>query len=491
MSMNKMRMMRTAFRRRPYTTTTTQRCFSTFPVINPSTGTEFASAPDMGAPETHEAIQRASEAQAWGRQSLAKERAAILRRMYDITMERQNELGEVLARESGKPITEAKGEIAYGASFLEWFAEEAKRNYGDIIPHGAHGRRLLTIQQPVGVCGLITPWNFPNAMITRKLAPALAAGCASVVKAPAETPMSALELAKIAQEAGVPEGVFNVITCSHENTAAVGDALCENRSVRKLSFTGSTRVGMHLLRQCAATVKKTSMELGGNAPFIVFEDADIEEAVKGCIASKFRNTGQTCVCANRIFVHSSLYEKFQERLYEEVSKLVVGNALDPTTQLGPLIHQNALEKVSRIVDESVSQGARVVLGGQKDTSNGGYFYKPTILANVAPTMPCCEEEIFGPVAPLVKFSSTEEVIEMANNVEVGLAGYFYTQDLSKAWHVAEALEVGMVGVNEGIISAAAAPFGGVKYSGMGREGGHEGLQEYLETKYICMGGLQG
>jgi succinate-semialdehyde dehydrogenase/glutarate-semialdehyde dehydrogenase len=388
-----------------------------------------------------------------------------------------------MTMEQGKPLAESAGEIAYGASFLQWFAEEARRVYGDVIPSNRRGQRLVVIKQPVGVVAAITPWNFPNAMITRKAAAALAAGCTMVVKPAPETPFSALALAELAQRAGVPAGVFNVIT---GDAAVIGPELTSNPAVRKLSFTGSTEVGRKLLAQCASTVKKTSMELGGNAPFVIFADADLEKAVQGVIVSKFRNGGQTCVCANRIFVEHAIYDSFTEKLRLAVAALRVGNGLEKETAIGPLINREALAKVETHVADALAHGAEVVCGGARHAL-GGTFYEPTILVNVSPDALLMKEETFGPVAPLIRFFSEEDVIRMSNDTEFGLACYFYTRDLNRAWRVAEALEYGMVGINEGLISTEVAPFGGIKQSGLGREGSKYGIEEYLEIKYLCFG----
>ena len=462
------------------------RSGKTFNVYNPADGSLVGEAPDMDGEDTAAAIEAAETAFSEWSKTTARVRSKLLRKWFDLQRKNRDGLAELLTREQGKPVAEAKGEILYGSSFVEWFAEEARRVYGDVIPATAGDTRIITLKQPVGVVAAITPWNFPNAMITRKIAPALAAGCTVVIKPAEDTPLSALALAALAEEAGFPPGVINVVTTS--NPAPVGSVLCSDPRVRKLSFTGSTEVGKLLIRQCADTVKKISMELGGNAPFIVFEDADIDQAVKGAIAAKYRNTGQTCICANRLFVQEGVYEEFSEKFAHAVQEQQVGQGLESGVSIGPLINQEALEKVERLVGDATNNGAKVLTGG-KQHSLGGTFYEPTVLTGVNPDMDIHKEEIFGPVAPVYSFKTEEEAIEMANNTRYGLAAYFYGRDYARIWRVAEALEFGMVGVNTGLISSAEAPFGGVKESGFGREGSKYGMDEYLEIKYICLGGL--
>jgi len=457
-----------------------------FPVTDPATGATLAEVPDMGAAETRRAIEAAEAAWPAWRTLTAKERATILRRWFDLQLVHQEALAQLMTAEQGKPLAEARGEVVYGASFVEWFAEEAKRVYGDTIPAHANDRRIVVIKQPVGVVAAITPWNFPIAMITRKCAPALAAGCPVVIKPAALTPLSALALAALAEEAGFPPGVLNVITS--KRASEVGDELTSNPAVRKLSFTGSTEVGKLLMRQCAGTVKKVSLELGGNAPFIVFDDADLDAAVVGAMASKYRNAGQTCVCANRILVQDGVYEAFAMKLAAAVASLHVGPGTEEGVSQGPLINAAAVAKVEEHIADAVSNGARVVCGGSRHAL-GGTFFEPTILADVTTSMMVAREETFGPVAPLFRFHDEAEVIAMANATEFGLAAYFYSRDIGRCWRVAEALEYGMVGINEGIISTELAPFGGVKESGLGREGSKYGLDEFVEVKYLCMGGL--
>ncbi len=466
--------------------TTAAQTAQTFPVINPVDGGHIADVPDMGEAETRRAIEAARVAlPAWSAKT-AKERAVILRRWHDLIMAHQEELGHLLTLEQGKPLSEAKGEIAYGASFIEWFAEEGKRLYGDIIPSHGADKRILVLKQPIGVVAAITPWNFPNAMITRKVGPALAAGCTVVVKPAEDTPLSALALAVLAEQAGLPAGALNMVTT--RDAALVAKVLTEHPAVRKLSFTGSTRVGKLLMKQCADTVKKVSLELGGNAPFIVFEDADLDAAVAGAMMSKYRNAGQTCVCANRILVQSSVMAAFAEKLKTAVEGLSVGDGRAPGITIGPLINPAAVAKVQGLVEDALAKGAAVVTGGAAHDL-GGNFYQPTILANVTPDMTIAREEIFGPVAPLYAFDSEEEAIRMANDTPYGLAAYFYARDMGRIWRVSEALEYGIVGINEGIISTEVAPFGGVKESGIGREGSKYGIDDYVEIKYLCMGGL--
>jgi succinate-semialdehyde dehydrogenase / glutarate-semialdehyde dehydrogenase len=457
----------------------------TVAVHDPATGEVVGTVPSLGVEETRRAIQAAEAALPAWRAKTAKERSAVLRRWFELTMAAQDDLAYLMTREQGKPLAESKGEVAYGASFLEWFAEEAKRVYGDVIPQTVGTRRVLVLKQPVGVCAAITPWNFPNAMITRKVGPALAAGCTIVVKPASATPFSALAMAELAERAGVPKGVFNVVTGS---ASVIGTELCTNKTVRKVSFTGSTAVGKILLKQCADTVKRVSMELGGHAPFIVFDDADLDRAVEGAIACKFRNAGQTCVCTNRIYVQAGVFDAFAERYAAATAKLKVGAGLESGTTVGPLIDEAAVEKVEEHVEDAVAKGAKVVAGGRRH-ARGGLFYEPTVLAGCDASMKIAHEETFGPVAPLFRFETEEEVVRLANDSDVGLAGYFYARDLARVFRVAEALEVGLVGVNDGVISIAEAPFGGVKESGMGREGSRYGIDEYLELKYVSLGGI--
>jgi succinate-semialdehyde dehydrogenase/glutarate-semialdehyde dehydrogenase len=454
-------------------------------VTNPADGKALGTVPRMGAAETRRAIAAADAAWAPWRSRTAKERSNLLRKWFELMMANQDDLAAIMTAEQGKPLAEARGEVAYGASFIEWFAEEAKRIYGDTIPAPATDRRIVAIKQPVGVVGAITPWNFPNAMITRKVGPALAAGCTVVVKPASQTPFSALALAELALRAGIPKGVVNVVTGS---AAQIGGELTANPTVRKLSFTGSTEIGRELMAQCAPTIKKLSLELGGNAPFIVFDDADLDAAVKGAIASKYRNTGQTCVCVNRVLVQASVYDAFADKLVAAVSKLKVADGFTEGAQQGPLIDRAALEKVEAHVADATAKGARVLLGGKRHAL-GGSFYEPTVLADVTPAMAVAREETFGPVAPLFRFKDEAEAIRMANDTEFGLASYFYARDVGRIVRVAEALEYGMVGINEGLISNEVAPFGGVKQSGLGREGSKYGIDEYLEIKYLCVGGV--
>lgn len=457
-----------------------------FAVRNPATGETIGTVPDMGAGETQAAIEAAHAAQKPWAALTAKERAAVLRRWYDLVVAHADDLAAILTAEMGKPLAEAKGEIAYGASFIEWFAEEAKRIYGDVIPGHQADKRLLVVKQPVGVVGAITPWNFPHAMITRKVAPALAVGCAVVVKPAEATPFSALALAELAHWAGLPKGLLNVVTGL--DAAAIGEELCGNPKVAKITFTGSTEVGRILMRQCAGQIKKLSLELGGNAPFIVFDDADLDAAVEGALASKYRNAGQTCVCANRLYVQAGVYDAFAAKLAEKVRALKVGDGFEPGVQQGPLIDPAAVAKVEAHVADAVAKGARIVLGGRRH-ARGGTFFEPTILAEVTKEMQVVREETFGPVAPLIRFADEADVIAQANDTEFGLAAYFYARDMGRIWRVAEALEVGIVGINTGIISTEVAPFGGVKQSGLGREGSKYGVEDFLEIKYLCMGGV--
>ncbi|WP_269390187.1 NAD-dependent succinate-semialdehyde dehydrogenase [Hoeflea alexandrii] len=458
----------------------------TFNVLNPSTGELITALPDLGVEETKTAIDAAYVAQKDWAKKTGKERAAVLRKLYDLMVANADDLGAILTAEMGKPLAEAKGEILYGASFIEWFAEEAKRVYGDVIPGHQPDKRIVVIKQPVGVVASITPWNFPNAMIARKLGPALAVGCAFVAKPAAETPLSALAMAKLAEDAGLPKGLLSVITS--KSSSAIGQEFCSNDKVRKITFTGSTEVGRILMRQSADQIKKTSMELGGNAPFIVFDDADLDAAVEGAMISKYRNNGQTCVCANRIYVQSGVYDAFAEKLAVAVSKMKIGDGFEEGVTTGPLISEDAVTKVVEHIEDAKSKGAKVLTGGTRHNL-GGTFFQPTILTGVTREMQVAGDETFGPVAPLFKFDTVEDVIEQANDTIFGLASYFYANDLTKVWRVAEALEYGMVGVNTGLISTEVAPFGGVKQSGQGREGSKYGCDDYLEIKYICMGGI--
>ncbi len=457
----------------------------TFAVTNPATGKLIADVARCGAAETNAAIDAADTAMRAWRRTTVKERAAILRRWFDLMMEAQDDLARILTAEQGKPLAEAKGEIAYGASYIEWFSEEAKRVYGDVIPAPGSDKRVVVIKQPVGVVACITPWNFPNAMLTRKIAPALAAGCTVVCKPANATPLSAFAFAVLAERAGVPAGVINIVA---GKTAEIGEAMTSSEIVRKLTFTGSTPVGKKLMAACSQTVKRTSMELGGNAPFIVFDDADLDAAVAGATISKFRNAGQTCVCSNRILVQDSIYDEFAERLQAAASNFTLGNGMDDGVTIGPLITEGAANDVIDFIDDAVAKGANVAVGGGR-SSLGGSYVEPTVLTDVSPDMRVFREEIFGPVAPLFKFSTEEEAVAMANDTEFGLACYFYSRDVGRIWRVSESLEYGIVGINEGIISNEMAPFGGVKESGQGREGSKYGMDDYLEIKYICMGGL--
>ena len=454
-------------------------------VTDPATGARLGTVPNMGAAETRRAIEAAERAWPAWRARTAKERAVILRKWFDLMMASQDDLAQILTAEQGKPLAEARGEIAYGASFIEWFAEEGKRAYGDMIPAPWADKRILVMKQPIGVAAMITPWNFPNAMITRKAGPALAAGCPVVLKPASQTPYSALAMAELAERAGIPKGVLNVIT---GDSRAIGGELCANPAVRKLSFTGSTETGRILMRQCADTIKKLSLELGGNAPFIVFDDADIDAAVEGAIASKYRNAGQTCVCANRIYVQEGVYDSFAAKLTDKVRAFKVGPGTEPGVVIGPLIDEQGLKKVEQHVADALSKGAKIRVGG-KPHERGGLFFQPTVLANVTPDMLVSHEETFGPVAPLIGFKTEADAIRLANDSEFGLAGYFYSRDIGRIFRVAEQMETGIIGVNAGIISTEVAPFGGVKQSGLGREGAKYGLEEYLEVKYVLLGGL--
>ncbi len=456
-----------------------------FPVDNPATGEILGTVPDMGTAETRRAIEAAEKAWPAWRAKTAKERAVILRKWFELMMANQDDLGVILTAEQGKPLAEAKGEIAYGASFIEWFAEEGKRTYGDVIPQHQADKRILVIKQPIGVSAMITPWNFPNAMITRKAGPALAAGCTVVLKPTEQTPFSALAMAELAERAGIPKGVLNIIT---GDAPTIGKELCSNPKVRKLSFTGSTEVGRILMKQSADTIKKLSLELGGNAPFIVFDDADLDAAVEGAIASKYRNAGQTCVCANRIYVQDGVYEAFAAKLAEKVKGFKVGAGNETGVVIGPLIDEQGMKKVEEHVADALGKGAKVVLGGKRH-ERGGRFFQPTVITGVTAEMRVSVEETFGPVAPLYRFKSEDEVIKLANNTEFGLSGYFYSRDIGRIFRVAEQMETGMVCVNSGILSTEVAPFGGVKQSGLGREGSKYGIEEYLETKYLLIAGI--
>ncbi|MCK2096095.1 NADP-dependent succinate-semialdehyde dehydrogenase [Thauera aromatica] len=458
-----------------------------FEVTDPADGSVLAHVPDMGAAETRRAIDAAAAALPAWRARTAKERAAVLRKWFELILENQDDLAVLMTAEQGKPLAEARGEVAYGAAFIEWFAEEGKRIYGDVIPSHGADKRIVVLKEPIGVVAAITPWNFPIAMITRKAGPALAAGCTMVIKPAEDTPLCALALAALAERAGLPKGVLNIVTT--RRAAEVGGELSANPTVRKLSFTGSTEVGKLLMRQCAGTVKKVSLELGGNAPFIVFDDADLDAAVAGAMASKYRNAGQTCVCANRLLVQDGIYDAFAAKLAEAVARLEVGPGLSGEVQQGPLINEDAVVKVETLVADAVGKGARVLCGGRRHAL-GGTFYEPTILTGVTAQMRVAREEIFGPVAPLFRFHTEAEAITLANATEFGLAAYFYAQDIARVWRVAEGLEYGIVGINEGIISTEVAPFGGVKESGIGREGSKYGIEDYVEMKYLCLGGIR-
>ena len=457
----------------------------TLDVCNPATEQRIATIPNIGAAQTQQAIAAAERALPAWKARTADERCRILRRWYELMLQHQEDLALLMTSEQGKPLAEARGEIAYAASYIEWFAEEGRRVYGEMIPSPWADKRILVSREPVGVCAAITPWNFPAAMITRKVAPALAVGCTIIVKPATQTPLSALAMAELAIRAGVPAGVFSVIT---GDARPIGSALTSSPVVRKLTFTGSTEVGRVLAAQCAPTLKRMSLELGGNAPFIVFDDADLDQAVIGAMASKYRNTGQTCVCTNRILVQAGVYDAFAAKLATAVAALKVGNGLDAGVDQGPLIDASALAKVEELVADATASGAHVLAGGQRHAL-GGTFYQPTVLTNVTPAMRIAREEVFGPVAPLFRFETEAEAIQMANDTEFGLAAYFYSRDAGRLWRVSGALEYGMVGINSGIISTAVAPFGGVKQSGMGREGSHHGLEEYVDTKYLCVGGI--
>ena len=459
----------------------------TIAVTNPADGSHVGQVPSLSAEETRTVIAAAERAFDNWRRLTAKERSAVLMKWYELIMAHQEDLATILTTEQGKPLAEARGEIAYAASFVQWFAEEAKRIYGDTIPAASSDQRIMVVRQPIGVCAAVTPWNFPAAMITRKAAPALAAGCTMVVKPASQTPLTALALAELADRAGIPAGVINVITGS---AGVVGNVLTGSPVVRKLSFTGSTEVGRQLMAECADSIKKVSLELGGNAPFIVFDDADLEKAVEGAMISKYRNSGQTCVCANRIFVQDGVYDAFSRRLVDAVENLKVGSGLEPNVQQGPLIDKAAMEKVARHIQDAISNGAELLTGG-KPHSLGGTFFQPTVLAGVTADMSVAVDETFGPVAPLIRFDDEADVIRMANDTPYGLAAYFYARDMGRIFRVAEALEYGMVGINTGLISTEVAPFGGVKQSGIGREGSRYGIDEYVEMKYLCLAGIDG
>ena len=457
-----------------------------FDVNDPATGLKLADVANLGSAEAETAIAAADKAWPAWRAKTAKERHAVLMKWYSLIMANADDLARILTAEQGKPLAEARGEVVYGASFIEWFAEEARRVCGETIPTTDNGKRYLVLKQPVGVCAAITPWNFPIAMITRKVAPALAAGCPVVIKPAEQTPLSALALAELAQRAGMPAGVLNVVTADGANSVLVGKALCESDTVRHLSFTGSTEVGRILMRQCAPTIKKLSLELGGNAPFIVFDDADIDSAVEGALVSKYRNAGQTCVCANRFYVQEGVYDTFIARLAEKARSIKVGNGFEPGISQGPMIDGNAIAKVEAHISDALAKGARVVVGGARIDDR---FFTPTVLADVSSEMLCTQEETFGPLAPVMKFKTEAEAVALANATEFGLASYFYSRDVGRIFRVGEALEYGMVGINTGLISTAEVPFGGVKQSGLGREGSHQGIEDYVEVKYLCLGDI--
>ena len=457
-----------------------------FDINDPATGLKLAAVPNLGTPETLDAIAAADKAWPAWRAKTAKERHAVLMKWFSLIMANADDLARILTAEQGKPLAEARGEVVYGASFIEWFAEEAKRVYGETIPTTDNGKRYIILKQPVGVCAAITPWNFPIAMITRKVAPALAAGCPVVIKPAEQTPLSALALPELAQRAGMPAGVLNVVTADGAHSVLVGKALCESDAVRHLSFTGSTEVGRILMRQCAPTVKKLSLELGGNAPFIVFDDADIDSAVEGAMVSKYRNAGQTCVCANRFYVQEGVYDTFIARLAEKARGIKVGNGFEPGINQGPMIDGNAVAKVEAHIADALDKGARVVVGGARIDDR---FFTPTVIADVTSEMLCTKEETFGPLAPVMKFKTEAEAVALANATEFGLASYFYSRDVGRIFRVGEALEYGMVGINTGLISVAEVPFGGVKQSGLGREGSHQGIEDYVEVKYLCLGDI--
>ena len=457
-----------------------------FPVHDPATGRVLAQVPDLGAADAEAAIAAAERAWPAWRARSAKERGAILMGWFRLLMQHADDLARIMTAEQGKPLAEARGEVGYGASFVEWFAEEAKRVYGETIPTTDANKRYLVLRQPVGVCAAITPWNFPIAMITRKVAPALAAGCPVVIKPAEQTPLSALAVAELAQRAGMPAGVLNVLTADAERSIEIGNVLCASDTVRHLSFTGSTEVGRILMKQCAPTIKKLSLELGGNAPFIVFDDADLDSAAEGALISKYRNAGQTCVCANRLYVQAGVYDAFVEKLAAKAKSIRVGNGFEPGVTQGPMIDDAALEKVEAHVADALSKGARLLTGGRR---LGDRFYEPTVLADATAEMRCAREETFGPVAPVFRFETEAEAIRLANDTEFGLASYFYSRDIGRIFRVGEALEYGMVGINTGLISTAEVPFGGVKQSGLGREGARQGIDDYVETKYLCLGDI--
>lgn len=465
---------------------TNARSGARFPVTNPATGEIIADVANLDADDTRAAVEAAHEALPAWRAKTAKERAVLMRKWFELIMANQEDLAQIMTAEQGKPLAETRGEVAYGASFIEWFAEEGKRIYGDVIPTNLPNRRIIVTKEPIGVVSAITPWNFPNAMITRKCAPALAAGCTFLIKPAAETPLSATALAELAHRAGIPKGVFNVITSNQ--ASKVGLELTQNPLVRKFSFTGSTEIGKKLMAQCASTVKKVSLELGGNAPFIVFDDADLDAAVEGAMTSKYRNMGQTCVCANRLLVHDNIYDAFAKKLEDRVRAMKVGNGTEDGVTQGPLINMEAVEKVEKLIADGVAKGAKVAVGGKRHAL-GGTFFEPTVIENVTPQMKFAREEIFGPVATLFRFKDEAEAIRMANDTEYGLAAYFYARDVGRIWRVAEALEYGIIGINEGIISTEVAPFGGMKESGIGREGSKYGIEDFLEIKYLALGGL--
>ncbi|MBQ0922020.1 NAD-dependent succinate-semialdehyde dehydrogenase [Hydrogenophaga aromaticivorans] len=459
---------------------------SRFDVLDPATGQKLADVANLGPADAEKAIAAANAAWAGWKGKTAKERSIILRKWYDLLMANQDDLGRIMTAEQGKPLAEAKGEVAYGASFVEWFAEEAKRVNGETLPQFDNNRRLMVLKQPIGVCAAITPWNFPLAMITRKVAPALAAGCPVIIKPAELTPLTALAAAELAIRAGIPAGVLNMITADDQNSIAVGKVICASDVVRHISFTGSTEVGRILMAQSAPTVKKMSLELGGNAPFIVFNDADIDSAVEGAFASKYRNAGQTCVCSNRLYVQEGVYDEFVAKFAAKVKTAKVGNGFEDGVNQGPLIEEAALVKVQRHVDDAVAKGGRVVAGGKR---LAGQFFEPTVVADATADMLCAKEETFGPFAPVFKFSTEQEAIDAANNTEFGLASYFYSRDIGRIYRVAEALEYGMVGINVGILATEHVPFGGVKQSGLGREGSHHGMDDYVEIKYLCLGDI--
>ena len=463
---------------------------SRFDVHDPATGARLADVANLGAPAAKAAIAAANAAWPAWRAKTAKERSILLRKWFDLLMQHQDDIGRIMTAEQGKPLPEAKGEVAYGASFVEWFAEEAKRVNGETLPQFDNNRRLLVLKQPIGVCAAITPWNFPLAMITRKVAPALAAGCPVVIKPAELTPLTALAAAELAVRAGIPAGVLNMLSADAANSIAIGKVLCESDVVRHISFTGSTEVGRILMAQSAPTVKKMSLELGGNAPFIVFDDADIDSAVEGAFASKYRNAGQTCVCSNRFYVQEGVYEEFVQKFAAKVRTAKVGNGFEEGVNQGPLIEEAALEKVQRHVEDAIVKGGQVLTGGKRLSSLGsGQFYEPTVVAGATPDMLCAREETFGPFAPVFKFKTEQEAIAAANNTEFGLASYFYSRDVGRIFRVSEALEYGMVGINVGILATEHVPFGGVKQSGLGREGSHHGMDDYVEIKYLCVGDI--